>query len=171
MGVGAGKTFFTLTLLQYLKHKMQNNPGKLAPSFCMAPDEAVAEVTKRSINRQGIISAMSSAAITRQEQMPDSEFIALYQEIAERAAQESEHVDECLNQGLQTEILDFCRGRGLHPNNLINLIYNQGQAAGKQQVFKDSIDVKRLLLLVEGQKTIKNKTGMLGVSALSNLLE
>ncbi|MBA2709173.1 MAG: hypothetical protein H0U57_01070 [Tatlockia sp.] len=167
MGVGAGKTFFTFTLLQYLNQRRQKNPDVFMPSFCLAPDEAVAEVTKKSINRQGLMTGLSASAIS--DTMPDSEFMAFYETISKRAALEAEEIDEYLNTGLQSDILNFCNAKHLHPLKLLNLIY--AHKNDRIEEYKDSIDVKRLLLLVEGQKTIKNKSGMLGITALANLCE
>ncbi|MBA2656400.1 MAG: hypothetical protein H0U70_05370 [Tatlockia sp.] len=167
MGVGAGKTFFTFTLLQYLKQQLQKKPRDIMPSYCLAPDESVAEVTKNSINRQGLMTGLTASAIIGH--MPDSKFMAFYETLSKKAALEAEQIDNYLNAGLHAEILKFCDAKNLHPLKLLNLIYVHKN--NQLEDFKDSIDVKRLLLLVEGQKTIKNKSGMLGVTALRNLYE
>ena len=167
MGVGSGKTFFTFTLLQYLKDAMQNRRLKLAPPFCMAPDEGVAEVTQRSIDRQGVTAGTSATAITKQAQMPNMQFMKLYQTLTARAVADAKVIDDYIKEGLQTDILNFCREKNLHPNKMINLFYGHHQF----ETFKNSIDVKRLLLMVDAQKTFIRKAGMSTITALKNLSE
>lgn len=174
MGVGAGKTFFIFTLLQHLIHQIQQNGAHLTPPFCLAPDEAVAQVTQKSIHRQGVVTGISAIAISSKSQMPDYTFMRQYQALSAQAAKDAEDIEAYLKEGLQAQILNQCKAQGLHPNKLINLMGNMFrdvELTTRLSTFKDSIDVKRLLLLVEGQKTIKEKTGMLGISALNNLLE
>lgn len=176
MGVGAGKTFFTFTLLQNLKHQMQQDKDNvyMAPAYCVAPDEAVANVTQKAINRQGFNTGTSAAAITKKAQLPTNSFIHQYQILSEQAAKEAKIIDEFINDELQTEILNFCNKHSLHPNNIINFLYNKyrgGELTTRLKTYKDSVDFKRLMLLVDAQKTIKNKTGMLGITALDNLLK
>lgn len=174
MGVGAGKTFFTFTLLQHLKQSSKKTPELSAPPFCLAPDEAVAEVTATSINRQGTTTGTSAIAISKIEQMPDRKFIKLYRVLTEQAKIDAQTVDDFIKKDLQNEMLDYCKTNHLHPIQIINFLSSKFinyNLAERVSIFKDSIDVKRLLLVVEGQKTIINKTGMMGITALKNLLE
>lgn len=171
MGVGAGKTFFTLTLLQYIKDAMQSRRLKLAPPFCLAPDEGVAEVTQRSIDRQGVTVGTSASTITKQAQMPNAQFMKLYQALTARAVADAKIIDDYIQEGLQTDILNFCREKNLHPNKMVNLFYVDQNYKSQFETFKNSIDVKRLLLMVDAQKTIISKAGMLTITALKNLSE
>lgn len=174
MGVGAGKTFFTFTLLQHLAYSMKHSALPVTPPYCLAPDAAVAEVSERAINRQGAMTAISAMAITDVNQIPDAVFMDHYEQIISVATQHAAEVDEYLNRGLQDTIRRFCRERALHPYQMSDLIYSVFQyheQISRMQTFKDSIDAKRLLLMVEGQKTIIDKTGQLAFTALKNLHE
>ncbi len=175
MGVGAGKTFFTFTLLQQLKYRAKETSSeRVCPPFCMAPDEGVAKVTKRSIDRQGLSSGMSAITITKKDDLPSDAFLPAYQTLTEKAAEMAQDVDDYLKEGIQAEILDYSQKNALHPLAMINLFFDSYQdkaLSSRVNLFKDSIDMKRLLLLVEGQKTLIEKTGMLGIDGLYNILE
>lgn len=180
MGVGAGKTFITFSLLQYITHSMKNSGQPVCPPWCMAPDLAVAQVSERAINKQGMNSAISATAICGKEQLPDASFMVNYASITDVAAREAESIDHYLNYGLQEEIRRFCNEKNLHPNVLVDIIFNV-RSNGSQKsrlewdqrisTFKNSIDSKRLLLMVEGQKNIKEQTGSSALSALKALHE
>jgi hypothetical protein len=169
MGVGSGKTFFTFTLLQYLKYKILQAP--IAPSYCLAPDVAVADVTQQSIQRQGAITGMGAMAITSKEHMPNLNFMQLYKKMSNIAVKEAETAHRTLTHDLQNSIITFCRKRAIHPHQFINMIgeIDMNQKNTMLPSFKDSIDMKRLLLLIEGQKTMQEKTNMLDISALRTL--
>jgi hypothetical protein len=174
MGVGAGKTFCIFTLLQHIKYAMQAYRFLIAPAFCTAPDEVIAKVIEQSINHQGSTTGTSAISITNRDKIPGAAFLEIYQKLARIALIDAEKVDRYINNELQTEILDFCHQNELHPNRILALLSDQyagQQLADRMSLFKESMDVKRLLLLVEGHKTIMTKTGMLGVTALYDLLE
>lgn len=174
MGVGSGKTFSIFTLLQYLRAAMQTEKLALRPAFCVAPNEAIAKVMGQSINRQGVTTGISSIAISNIQHFPKDSFLQTYQILVEAASIDAEKVAQYLDEELQFEIIDFCYQSQLHLNHIINFIwdkYSNSELEKRQSYFKESMDVKRLLLLVEGYKTIVKKTGMLGITALKDLLE
>lgn len=170
MGVGAGKTFFVFTLLQNIKYKIQSQQYRLAPPFCMAPNHNVAAVTQRSVNRQGRLSGMSAMIIDHTTLMPDGQFLEEYANLTTLAASAANEADNYLMHGLQADILAFCREKSLHPFIYLNYAYLH-QYGNPLAKFKNSIDTKRLLLIVEGYKTIVKTTGMLKIEALFNILE
>ena len=139
----------------------------------MTPDEAVAEVTATSINRQGAATGSSAIAVSSVAQMPSRRFSKLYEDLTEKALIDAQNVDKFIQKDLQDEIVGYCRQNHLHPLQIINFLGSMGgwHATNKMPVFKDSMDPKRLLLIVEGQKTLLNITGMMGITALRNLLD
>ncbi len=170
MGVGAGKTFVTYTLLQQMRAGIKKGTlSHLPPPFCAAPTPAVAEVTTKAINKQGLKSGTSAVAVSSARDIPNASVIAAYQRVSERAGAEVIALDLFLRDALQQQIIAFCEHYGLHPNTLVDLVYMDGEETFK--LFRDSIDPRRLLLLVEAQKTMMDKTGMLGIEALRNILE
>ena len=165
MGVGAGKTFFTYTLLQYFKHQITTGALQSPAPYCFAPDPAVAEVTAKVINRQGAKSGVSSVAITRADQIPDEDAVRCYCAISERAAQVAVALDDFLKDKLQQKVLNSCFANGLHLLKMMNFLYGD-RLRELSSLLKNSVDPKRLILMIEGQKVLTEKTGMLGFEAL-----
>lgn len=170
MDVRLGKTFFTFTLLQYLKNKLFHNPKLFNPSFCLAPTLAVAHVMQKNIYLQGITTGTTAVAINSPMQMPNDEFLQLYTQLTTQAVKDASVVDSYLHNGLHAEILSFCRDHNLHPFKYIHLIYGDSNKE-LLRLFKDSLDVKRIILMIEGQKTLINRTKMLGLTGLLNLYD
>lgn len=173
MGVGAGKTFSLFTLLQQLKLGMKENKLNTAPPYCMAPDEAIAKVISQSIDRQGRSTGVTANTVDTKHGMPDANFLKTYKALAEGAVKDTETLDTFLNDSLQQSMVDFCKQARLHPNSIINGLGNLAFPDNfkRTEVFKNSMDVKRLLLKVEGYNTIIKKTGMLSLTAAKELLE
>lgn len=171
MGVGAGKTFSILSLLKYIKYKIQTEANyPLSPPFCMAPDIGVATVIQKAINRQGLQSGMSAIAITEQGNIPNSNFLNTYEKLAANAAITAKETADYVNKGLQEDILDFCQEKSMHPFTYTDRLYIDKKNKMLEK-FKDTIDPKRLILIVEGYKKIMSKTNMLSMEALNSILE
>lgn len=164
MGVGAGKTYIINTILKHAS-LFYRDPN-YAPSFCMSPDPALADVMVRMINKQNGISQIFSTAITTEADLPDAAFLERYQEYAQIAWQEISDIKAYIDEGLQNSILEYCRENGLHPFVIMNELYGESRNC---QLYQNSIDIKRLLLLIEGQKMIMQKTGLSPVIALRRL--
>ena len=167
MGVGAGKTFYTFTLLEHLNRRMNDGSMSFAPAFCMAPTTSTAQVTSTAIARQGRTTGTSAIVITA-EQMPTDQLMSVYRRLAASASEDANRVADYIHHGLQEFILSKAREGGLSPFFISNYLY---QFPDHLNRFKDSIDVKRLLLLIEGQKLFMEQTGMLGIYALDNILQ
>ena len=167
MGVGAGKTFFTYTLLQELNDAIKHGRLALSPPYCMAPNPAVAAVTAKTINRQGIKTGTTATCVTHKRHIPTPETIDAYHGRSQQAMISGRQVHDYMHGKLQDLILNYCQNHNLHPYTTINFLY--GTPALK--LYKESIDPNRLLLMVEGQKSLMNQTGMLGIEALRNFSE
>lgn len=167
MGVGAGKTFFTYTLLQELNDAIKHHRLALPPPYCMAPNAAVAGVTAKTINRQGIKTGTAATLITHGTHIPTLETLEAYNRISQQAMISGRQVHHYMHVELQNLILNHCRQHNLHPYTTINLLYGTQEF----KLFKESIDPNRLLLIVEGQKSLMRQTGMLGIEALRNFSE
>lgn len=166
MGVGAGKTYIINTVLKSLS-KSYLDPN-YAPPFCMTPDKAIADVMVRVINKQDDVSQIKASAITGSSDMPDAAFIQRYQGYAQTALQEVSRVKDYIETGLQNRILEYCRAVGLHPFVIMNELYDN---SAQCRLYQNSIDIKRLLLLIEGQKLIMQKTGLSPITALRRLYD
>jgi len=191
MGVGGGKTFFTFTALQYLKKGIEEKHFTLAPPYCMAPNAAVAEVSKKAIDAQGLHSGILANVISQKEHMPDEFFLSVYQKITIQAQKESKSIIDTVQEGLQEQIIRFCQEKCLFPWIFVNAVYScehtgfyikEKDETGKERMrqlsqeklrpfFKETIDVNRLLLLIEGQKELMKKTQSSGIVALKALLQ
>lgn len=175
MGVGAGKTFFTFTLLQHIRYlRTQKDNTYIAPAYCMAPDTSVAEVTQKSINRQGLTTGVTATVISHSEQFSNPAlFLSTYAKLSQAAAADAQTVFDYLTTGLQKTLLALAKEQKLHPNRLLSALfedYTGQELDSRVKCYKNSMDFKRLILMVEGQKTIMEKTGMRGIDALQNLL-
>lgn len=184
MGVGAGKTFLIFRMLQDLKRLMHDERIPFAPAFTMAPTAAIAQVMAKAITQQGSSTGESAVVVTSERQMPTDELMDVYVGLSKVAAKDAKEVDVFINEGLQRFILERAEKAGLSPFFIPNYHYSRDKVIGHWQssdyqviekyylkLFKDSIDIKRLLLLIEGQKLFMAQTGMLGIHALHNLLE
>ena len=167
MGVGAGKTFFTYTLLQELNDAIKHHRLALPPPYCMAPNAAVAGVTAKTINRQGIKTGTAATLITHGTHIPTLATLEAYNRISQQAMISGRQVHHYMHVELQNLILNHCRQHNLHPYTTINLLYGTQEF----KLFKESIDPNRLLLIVEGQKSLMRQTGMLSIEALRNFSE
>ncbi len=167
MGVGAGKTFITYALLQHIKHSITVGALSLPPPYCMAPNKAVADVTATTINRQGVQTASRAFLVEGAHQLPSDEVLAIYNRLSGTALEVAHSVEHYLQEQLQTEILQFCEEKQLYPLKMLNLLYGKVGAGDYSQ----SIDPKRLFLLVQAQKTMVKMTGMLSIDSLRSILE
>lgn len=166
MGVGAGKTYIINTVLKFLS-RFHRDPN-YAPAFCMTPDKALADVMVRVINKQDGLSQIRSTAITSAEDIPDASFLQRYQEYSQIAVKDIIAIKTYLCEGIQTAILQHCKTVGLHPFVIMNGLYD---TPGQCRLYQNSIDIKRLILLIEGQKLIMQKTGLSPVIALRRLYD
>lgn len=168
MGVGAGKTYFTYALLQYLHHAIGEGKLALPPSYSFAPTKAVGEVTARTVNRQGVKTGTSAAVISGPAQMPTPAAVSCYTKLSGIAAESSAGLSAYMDGELQARVLRRCKEQGIHFNMALNLLYQQ---ADKVALFKETVDPRRLILLLEGLKTLIDKTGMLPIEGLRSFAE
>lgn len=166
MGVGAGKTYIINTVLKSIS-RFYKEPN-FAPAYCMTPDPALANVMVRVINKQAGVSQIISTAITSSVDIPNATFLRRYQLYAQTAVSEITTIKKYVFGGLQNDILEYCRQVGLHPFVIMNELYTEPHNC---QLYQNSIDIKRLLLLIEGQKLIIQKTGLSPVIALRRLAD
>ena len=166
MGVGAGKTYIINSVLKYLSRFYTD--ANYAPAFCMTPDAALASVMERVVNRQDGLAQVRSHAITQASDIPSTAFLQQYQDYAQIAVQETTQIRNYINGGLQQTVLEYCREHGLHPFVIMNALYD---APEKCRTYQNSVDIKRLLLLIEGQKLIMEKTGLSPLIALRRLYD
>lgn len=166
MGVGAGKTYIINTVLKALSGSYQ--APNYAPTYCMTPDKALVDVMVRVINKQNGVSQITACAITNQTDIPDAAFLERYQGYAQTALKEITTIKTYIDEGLQNNILEYCRTNGLHPFVIMNELYEKPD---QLELYQNSIDIKRLLLLIEGQKLIMEKTGLSPITALRRLYD
>lgn len=166
MGVGAGKTYIINSVLKFLSRYYHDS--NYAPTFCMTPDAALANVMVRVVNKQDGLAQIRSHAVTSAADIPDHAFLERYQNYAHQAVQENAAIRNYLQEGLQRSILEYCRTVCLHPFMIMNALYDSNV---KNSLYQNSIDIKRLLLLVEGQKLIMEKTGLSPLVALRRLYD
>ena len=121
MGVGAGKTFFTYTLLQELNDAIKHHRLALPPPYCMAPNAAVAGVTAKTINRQGLKTGTAATLITHSTHIPTLETLEAYHRISQQAMISGRQVHDYMHVELQNLILNHCRQHNLHPYTTTNL--------------------------------------------------
>jgi hypothetical protein len=167
MGVGAGKTFITFALLLQMKHLIQCKALSLPPPYCMAPNKDVANVTASTINRQGVQTATRAFLVESDAQLPNDKILGIYRKLAGEALAASENIQSFLQTDLQIAMLNFCEERQLYPLKMLNLLYGKDDAI----TYSQSIDPKRLFLMIEAQKKLVSMTGMLGIDSLKNILE
>ncbi len=170
LSVGGGKTYLTYVLLVWIRQLIQTRQLDLSPAYCLAPDAAVANVTVKTVTRQGLATGFTATAVTNKAQMPNAATIDAFTNITQRALREAEGLYNFLMQGLQERMLAFCRSHSLHPFIIINCLYDLG-GTSLLKTYKESIDAKRIYLLVEGQKNLLRNTGMQAITALRNLLQ
>lgn len=173
LAVGLGKTFLSY-IMWMLQRYLGKKDGNILPTYFLTPNEAIAQVTQKELNTQGASQGMYAACITKKEDLPNDKLLALYKKLAQQAHEKSASLKECIHQGrLQRKLLQLCLARNLHPHNIISLLgnidYPKSQTDSAIEVYNNSIDIKRLLLLIEGQSTIKKYTGVLDTTILKNL--
>ena len=166
MGVGAGKTYIINTILKSVSRFYQD--PNFSPAFCMTPDPALANVMVRVINKQAGVSQIIASAITTSKDIPNEVFLQRYQRYAQTAVQELATIRTYIFARIQNDILAYCRQVGLHPFVIMNELYGDQD---QYRLYQNSIDIKRLLLLIEGQKLIIEKTGLSPVIALRRLAD
>lgn len=166
MGVGAGKTYIINSVLKYLSRYYQD--PHYAPAFCMTPDTALANVMVRVVNKQDGLGQIRSHAISSADDIPNSAFLQRYQDYSQTAVQEISAIRQYINEELQNSVLEYCRNVGLHPFMIMNALYD---SFGHRKLYQNSIDIKRILLLIEGQKLIMQKTGLSPLLALRRLYD